>query len=238
MSTKPRVAVWLLLAALALAACGGGQGGTSSSPPSKPPSKPPSSSATPPPSSTAPPAPAPARRWSSPPPMELQKGRSYSAVVHTNFGSFTIDLFADRAPRTVNNFVFLARQRYYDGNRFFRIVRDFMVQTGDPTNTGRGGPGYVFADELPPPYPYAPGIVAMANAGPNTNGSQFFICTGPVCGNLNRTPDYTQFGRVVSGMQVVQRIAAIPVRPNPLMNGEASMPTEDAHITGIDIRVK
>jgi hypothetical protein len=182
-----------------LAAAAAGCGGTGPNPGASTPSAPGPQAANPAPANPSAAAPT-AKRWSAPPPLTLEPGKSYSAEVHTNFGSFTVDLFAKRAPHTVNNFVFLARQHFYDGDRFFRIIRTFMVQTGDPNNNGTGGPGYEFADELPPPYPYAPGIVAMANAGPNTNGSQ--------------------------------------VVPNPQMGGEPSRPTQDAHITGIDIVVK
>nr|WP_245631817.1 peptidylprolyl isomerase [Alicyclobacillus ferrooxydans] len=174
-------------------------------------------------------------QWSSPPAMQINTSKQYDAVVHTNYGNFTIQLFANAAPHTVNNFVFLAKHNYYDNNQFFRIIQSFMIQTGDPTNTGTGGPGYTFNDELPPKYPYAPGIVAMANAGPNTNGSQFFICTGPDSKGLQ--PNYTEFGKVISGMSVVQKIAAIPVVTNP-NSGEQSMPTKKAYIESIDIQVK
>ncbi len=181
-------------------------------------------------------APAP-KQWPAPPPMQIKPNTPYSAVVHTNYGAFTIDLFAAQDPVAVNNFVFLSRQSFYNGDTFFRIIKAFMVQTGDPNNNGTGGPGYRFADELPPTYPYAPGIVAMANSGPNTNGSQFFICTGAQAANLNQPgqANYTEFGRVVSGMSVVQRIASIPVVANPVMGGELSKPTRNAHITSITI---
>ena len=177
---------------------------------------------------------APHQTWSSPPAMALKLGATYTADVATNYGSFTISLFAKQDPVAVNNFVFLAQHHFYNGDKFFRIIQTFMVQTGDPNNNGTGGPGYQFNDELPPTEPYAPGIVAMANAGPNTNGSQFFICTGPVCANLNQTPNYTELGKVTSGMTVVQKIAAIPVTVNPA-SGENSLPKADAHITGVAI---
>ncbi|MCL6452305.1 MAG: peptidylprolyl isomerase [Alicyclobacillus sp.] len=175
-------------------------------------------------------------QWSSPPPMQIDVNKQYDAVFHTNYGDFTVELFAKSAPHTVNNFVFLAEHKFYQNDAFFRIIRQFMIQTGDPLNNGTGGPGYTFADELPPKYPYGPGIVAMANAGPNTNGSQFFICTGPESTGLQ--PDYTEFGKVISGMDVVQKIAAIPVVANPVMGGEMSKPTKLAYIQSIDIEVK
>ncbi len=166
--------------------------------------------------------------------MALKSGAAYSAVVSTNYGSFTISLFAKQDPIAVNNFIFLSEHNFYNGDKFFRIIRPFMVQTGDPNNNGTGGPGYQFNDELPPTVPYAPGVVAMANAGPNTNGSQFFICTGAQCANLNQTPNYTELGRVTSGMATVLKIAAIPVTVNPV-TGEDSYPKADAHITGITV---
>jgi len=173
------------------------------------------------------------QKWATPPPVTLQAGSTYTADVATNYGSFTISLFAQQDPVTVNNFVFLAKNHFYAGNTFFRIIKTFMVQTGDPNNNGTGGPGYRFGDELPPPQAYGPGIVAMANSGPNTNGSQFFVCTGKDCATL--PPQYTQLGKVTAGMDVVQKIAAIPVGPNPVMNNEPSLPKQDAHITGITI---
>ncbi|MCL6442773.1 MAG: peptidylprolyl isomerase [Alicyclobacillus sp.] len=176
-------------------------------------------------------------QWSSPPAMQIDPDKQYQAVVHTNYGDFTIQLFAKDTPHTVNNFVFLARHQFYNGLKFFRIIKTFMIQTGSPNNDGTGGPGYEFADELPPKYPYAPGIVAMANAGPNTNGSQFFICTGADSAGLNQQPAYTEFGKVVSGMKVVEKIAAIPVKMNP-MSGEVSLPTKNAYIESIDISEK
>ncbi|MCF8566136.1 peptidylprolyl isomerase [Alicyclobacillus tolerans] len=178
------------------------------------------------------------QRWSSPPPMQIDVNKQYDAVVHTNYGNFTIQLFAKIAPHTVNNFVFLAKHNFFHNDQFFRIIKTFMIQTGDPNNNGTGGPGYQFADELPPKYPYGPGIVAMANAGPNTNGSQFFICTGQDSTSLNSDPAYTQFGKVISGMNVVQKIASIPTTTNPMMPSEQSKPLKNAYIESVDIVVK
>lgn len=180
--------------------------------------------------------PAAKQSWSAAPAMALKAGATYTADVSTNYGRFTISLFAKQDPVAVNNFVFLAQHNFYNGDRFFRIIRTFMVQTGDPNNNGTGGPGYQFADELPPTVPYAPGVVAMANAGPNTNGSQFFICTGAACGSLNQSPNYTELGTVSAGMSVVQKIAAIPVTVNPA-TGENSFPKADAHINSITVHV-
>ncbi|MCL6516392.1 MAG: peptidylprolyl isomerase [Alicyclobacillus sp.] len=165
--------------------------------------------------------------------MQLEPNTEYDAVIHTTEGDFTVELFAAKAPLTVNNFVALARDGFYDGVVFHRIIREFMIQTGDPTGTGMGGPGYRFADELPPVEPYEPGVVAMANAGPNTNGSQFFICTGDQCRHLNRYPNYTVFGRVREGMDTVRRIAATPVTRSA--TGEMSRPTVEVRMTSIEI---
>lgn len=174
-----------------------------------------------------------ANQYNSPPEMQLQPDARYQAVVKTNKGEFTVDLLSHGAPLTVNNFVTLARDGFYDGVVFHRIIEPFMIQTGDPTGTGMGGPGYQFADELPPALSYEPGVVAMANAGPNTNGSQFFVCTGEQSRNLNRTPNYTVFGRVSDGMQTVQDIARTSVGPS--QSGERSKPLEEVFIEGVEI---
>ncbi|MNJ57753.1 putative peptidyl-prolyl cis-trans isomerase [compost metagenome] len=167
--------------------------------------------------------------------MEIDSNKSYTAEVTTNKGSFTIELFAKDAPKTVNNFVFLSRQGYYDNVIFHRIIESFMIQSGDPLGTGTGGPGYQFEDEVTN-YQYEPGIVAMANAGPNTNGSQFFICTGADSVSLNNQPNYTIFGKVTEGMDIVQQIAATPVEGNAF--GETSSPKETIQIKGIKITEK
>lgn len=170
--------------------------------------------------------------WDSPPAMEIDTNKSYTATFTTTKGDFTIELFAKDAPKTVNNFVFLSRQGFYNDVTFHRIIESFMIQTGDPEGTGAGGPGYRFEDEQTD-YAYEPGIVAMANAGPNTNGSQFFICTGDDSIGLNNTPNYTIFGKVTDGMDVVKNIAATPVQPGP--SGEPSSPTETVQIKEIVI---
>ena len=175
-----------------------------------------------------------AQQYKQLPAMQLAEGHSYSAEIQTTVGSFVLELFADKAPQTVNNFVFLAREGFYDGVVFHRIIKDFMVQTGDPTGTGTGGPGYRFADELPPVFPYAPGVAAMANAGPNTNGSQFFICTGEQSDFLNRQPNYSVFGKVSEGMDVVLKIAATPVGNGSF--GENSKPLQTVKMTSVIIQ--
>jgi cyclophilin family peptidyl-prolyl cis-trans isomerase len=173
------------------------------------------------------------KQWSKPPAMQIDTSKSYSATVDTSLGTFKIQLFANETPKTVNNFVFLSEQNFYNNVIFHRIIKTFMIQTGDPTGTGRGGPGYKFNDELPPKHSYDPGIVAMANAGSNTQGSQFFICTGADAKNLNNMPNYTQFGQVVEGMDIVQKVASVQVGPgNP---GENSRPVNPPFIKTITI---
>jgi cyclophilin family peptidyl-prolyl cis-trans isomerase len=146
-----------------------------------------------------------AKRYSAPPPMTIDPNKKYVATFHTEAGNFQVELFAAQAPQTVNNFVFLAREGFYDGSTFHRVMHNFMAQGGDPTGTGTGGPGYKFADErgaLALKHDHA-GILSMANAGPNTNGSQFFITYGPTP-HLNGV--HAVFGQVVSGMEVVNAI--------------------------------
>ena len=115
------------------------------------------------------------KTYSAPPPMTIDQNKNYTATIKTNYGDIVIQLLPKEAPLTVNNFVFLARAGFYDGVKFHRVITGFMIQSGDPTGTGTGGPGYKFADELPTTLDYTKGTVAMANSGPNTNGSQFFI---------------------------------------------------------------
>lgn len=141
------------------------------------------------------------------PPMCINPAASYTAIVKTDVGTFDIALNAKAAPITVNNFVFLARYHFYDGVIFHRVIPGFVVQGGDPTGTGSGGPGYTIPDELPKAGSYKLGSVAMANTGqPNTGGSQFFIVVGTQGEQL--PPSYSLFGQVTSGMSVVQKIAA------------------------------
>ena len=117
-----------------------------------------------------------AKQWNSPPAMQIDPEKTYTVTFHTDSGEIVVDLCADKTPQTVNNFVFLARQGFYDGTIFHRVIDDFMVQGGDPTGTGTGGPGYRFKDEFHPDLKHdEPGILSMANAGANTNGSQFFL---------------------------------------------------------------
>ena len=143
------------------------------------------------------------KQYDSPPEMTIDLDKSYQATLDTNHGEIVIELDAESSPQTVNNFVFLARDGFYDGVIFHRVIENFMIQGGDPTGTGRGGPGYRFRDEIEGSGSYTRGTVAMANAGPNTNGSQFFICHTDV----GLPHSYTIFGEVVSGMDAVDSIA-------------------------------
>ena len=130
-----------------------------------------------------------------------------TATIHTNHGAIEVELFDEDAPRTVENFTALARKGFYDGVTFHRVIPDFMIQGGDPTGTGSGGPGYQFEDEAND-RPVVRGALAMANAGPNTNGSQFFVVTADAAPWLDGK--HTVFGRVTSGMDVVDRISELP----------------------------
>ena len=141
--------------------------------------------------------------FASAPPMCLTPGADYTAVITTDAGEVTVDLLEDKAPETVNNFVFLARNHFYDGITFHRVIPGFMIQGGDPQGTGAGGPGYDFDDELPAAGEYEIGSMAMANAGPN-NGSQFFIVTGDA--GVALPPSYSLFGIVTEGMETVTAI--------------------------------
>src|SRR5947209_6179552 len=147
-------------------------------------------------------------RWPAAPAMQIDPGRRYTAVIETTKGTMRAELFPGDAPKTVNNFVFLAQNGFYDGVPFHRIIRGFMIQTGDPTGTGTGGPGYKFEDE-PVRREYRRGTLAMANSGPNTNGSQFFICHADLQGRLPKS--YTLFGQVTDGLDVLDQLAGVPV---------------------------
>ncbi|HLT18905.1 MAG TPA: peptidylprolyl isomerase [Thermomicrobiales bacterium] len=170
------------------------------------------------------------QQWDAPPAMMLEDGVDYRARIITNFGDVTVDLFEGEAPNTVNNFVFLANQGFYENVPIHRVLAGFVIQSGDPTGTGTGGPGYRFADE-PVVRDYTRGTLAMANAGPNTNGSQFFITLADLSGQLPK--NYTIFGEVVEGLDVVDQIAQVPVQRGP--SGEASSPTEPVFIENIEI---
>jgi peptidylprolyl isomerase len=166
------------------------------------------------------------KQWNSPPDMVIDPSKRYTATVSTSMGDLVIALDAVQAPKTVNNFVFLAREGYYDGVIFHRIIPGFMCQGGDPTGTGRGGPGYKFADELPKPRQYQIGSVAMANAGPNTNGSQFFIVSGP--SGVGLPPQYSLFGQVVKGLEVLDQMEKVKTGPG-------DKPVQDLTINSVEI---
>ncbi|HEY2302833.1 MAG TPA: peptidylprolyl isomerase [Acidimicrobiales bacterium] len=144
------------------------------------------------------------QKFDGAPPLFIDPDKRYTAEMVTNKGTMVISLDHSAAPKTVNSFVFLARYHYYDGIIFHRVIPGFVLQGGDPTGTGTGGPGYRFEDELPKPGRYELGSLAMANAGPNTNGSQFFIISGP--SGVRLPPQYSLFGKVVSGLDVVTEI--------------------------------
>lgn len=144
-----------------------------------------------------------AKQYPAPPELTIDLDKAYIATIDTNHGEIVLELDPVRSPQTVNNFVFLARDGYYDGVIFHRVIENFMIQGGDPTGTGSGGPGYKFRDEIEGPGTYSRGTVAMANAGPHTNGSQFFICHTDV----GLPHSYTIFGKVASGLDTVDSIA-------------------------------
>ena len=144
------------------------------------------------------------KQYSAPPPMAIDTNKKYSATFETSKGNIVVDLFPKEAPKTVNNFVFLAREGFYDGTVFHRVIPDFMIQGGDPEGSGRGGPGYKFEDETKNnPHKHKVGSLSMANAGPNTNGSQFFI-THVATDWLNGK--HTVFGEVRSGQDLVDAV--------------------------------
>jgi cyclophilin family peptidyl-prolyl cis-trans isomerase len=171
-----------------------------------------------------------AKTWSQPPEMAIDPSKNYTATIKTNMGDVKVQLFPKESPTAVNNFVFLAKQGFYDGIKFHRVIKGFMVQTGDPTGTGAGGPGYRFADE-PITSDYTSGTLAMANAGPNTNGSQFFIVHADLRSRLPK--NYTIFGRLTGGIDVLDRIATTPVKAS--RGGEMSQPVEPPQIESITI---
>lgn len=167
-------------------------------------------------------------QWASAPEIEIDTAKKYAAVIKTSEGDMAFELFANETPITVNNFVFLANNDFYNGIKFHRIIKGFMVQSGDPKGDGTGGPGYSFNDE-PITRDYERGILAMANSGPNTNGSQFFIMHAD-----NPLPkNYVIFGKMIEGFDVLDEIAEIPVTANKF--GEMSAPTRNVLINGVDI---
>ena len=166
------------------------------------------------------------QEFSSAPEMGIDPSKRYTASLDTSVGEIVIALDAVRAPATVNNFVFLAAHHYYDGVIFHRIINGFMCQGGDPTGTGRGGPGYRFADELPKAGQYEVGSVAMANAGPNTNGSQFFLISGK--DGVRLPPQYSLFGKIVKGLDVLDDMQRV-------RTGQGDRPVDDVVINSVTI---
>ena len=170
------------------------------------------------------------KQWNKPFEHQLEEGKAYTATLETSHGNIEVELFPEDAPLTVNNFVSLAREGFYDGTPFHRIVKGFVIQGGDPTGTGTGGPGYKFKDE-PVKKDYEQGTLAMANAGPNTNGSQFFIVLQDLRGRLPK--NYTIFGRVTDGLDVVDAIADVQVTRGA--SGEMSSPTQPVTLEKVTI---
>lgn len=165
------------------------------------------------------------QKFDGPPPLCIDPAKRYTAEMVTSKGTMKIALDPIAAPNTVNNFVFLARYHYFDGIVFHRIIPGFVLQGGDPTGTGRGGPGYQFADELPGPGRYELGSLAMANAGPDTNGSQFFVISGP--SGVRLPPQYSLFGKVVSGLDIVADIDSVGT--------QSGTPTESVTIESVSV---
>lgn len=158
--------------------------------------------------------------------MCIDPTKRYTATMDTSLGTLVIALDAAAAPVTVNNFVFLARYHYYDGVTFHRVIKGFVCQGGDPEGTGRGGPGYRFADELPKSGRYEVGSLAMANAGPNTNGSQFFIISG--ADGCRLPPQYSLFGKVVKGLEIVEAMQSVAT-------GSGDKPRDDLVMNSVTI---
>ena len=171
----------------------------------------------------------PPKQYASPPPDTIDRSKTYTATIDTSAGAMTVELFASEAPLTVNNFVHLARDGFYEDGQFHRVIKDFMIQGGCPLGTGTGGPGYRFQDE-PVTRKYVRGTLAMANAGPNTNGSQFFIVHGA---DVGLPPNYTIFGMLTGGDDVLDTLANSPVTRS--RGGENSSPAERLAINNITI---
>lgn len=164
-----------------------------------------------------------------PPELVIDKTKKYQAVLTTSIGEITVSLAADKTPITVNNFISLAKNKFYDNTKFHRVIKGFMIQGGDPKGDGSGGPGYTFDDE-PFVGEYTRGTIAMANAGPNTNGSQFFIMHEDYALPKN----YVIFGKVISGMDLVDNIATAPVSADP-RSGETSTPVTPVVVATVTI---
>ena len=176
-------------------------------------------------------------QFAGPPPMKIDRKATYTATMETSCGTIVIELDAKRAPQTVNSFVFLAKEGYFDGQYVHRLDTSIdVVQGGDPTGTGTGGPGYAIPDELNGNESYTPGTLAMANAGANTGGSQFFLITGPAGTNLDGNPNYTIFGNVIEGLDVAQRIQALPIVDPSSGDISGQRPKQAIYIDSVTIR--
>ncbi|MCL1594448.1 MAG: peptidylprolyl isomerase [Actinomycetia bacterium] len=167
-----------------------------------------------------------AKQYDAAPDLTIDLAQPHNATIHTSEGDIEVELYASDAPQTVNSFAFLANDGFYDGVIFHRVISGFMIQGGDPTGTGTGGPGYRFRDEFHSKTSYERGTLAMANSGPNTNGSQFFICHG----DAGLPNAYTIFGQVTSGLDIVDAIAGKPTGPQ-------DRPHDPVTINSIDIAV-
>jgi len=233
------------LVSAALAACGGSKATDTPLPPTPKPAN----TVAPPAAPTAPAAAAsPAAgntadvagrngKYKAPPPMTIDKAKKYTATIATNKGTMKAELYADTAPVTVNNFVFLANDHFFDGVVFHRIVAGFVLQGGDPTGTGTGGPGYKFPDEpIPASRNYEKGTLAMANSGPNTNGSQFFICVDNLTAKGALPKQYTIFGKVTDGLDTIDKILAVPRTAGS--DGAQSKPTEKVFMESVTIQTQ
>jgi len=230
-----KMLLWLALAALAAAllGCGAKPDQTyAKTPAAQPQAQSPAPSAQP-----QAPAAGGRKTYSQPPAMQIDPNKQYTAIMKTSLGSLTIQLFPKDAPQTVNNFVFLAREGFYNGTIFHRIIKNFMIQGGDPQGNGMGGPGYTIPDEYPIKRNYELGTIAMARtSAPNSAGSQFFICNSAECGGLNAQKLYVIFGKVTDGLDVLDKLSNVPVGPGE--DGNMSAPKDPPVIESITINEK
>jgi len=175
-------------------------------------------------------------QFAGPPPMKIDPKATYTATFDTSCGKIVVELDPTTAPQTVNSFVFLAGKGFFDGQYVIRLDTSIdVIQAGDPTGTGGGGPGYTIPDELTGNESYTPGVLAMANGGPNTGGSQFFLITGPNGKNLDANPAYTIFGKVVEGLAVAQKIQQLPIQdPSTGMAGQR--PTDAIYFDSVTVK--
>jgi cyclophilin family peptidyl-prolyl cis-trans isomerase len=172
----------------------------------------------------------------SEPEQVVKEGTTYEAEIQTSCGTISVELLADRAPETVNSFVFLAQKGYFDGQRIHRLDTSIdVIQGGDPTGTGSGGPGYTIPDELTGDESYGPGVLAMANAGADSGGSQFFLITGDAGHNLDANPAYTIFGMVVEGLDIAKRIQELPIQ-DPSAGIPGQQPKQSVYLEKVTIR--